>query len=166
MARKLTEVRLKTLKPLAKKRLVEVDSEVPGLCFRVTASGARSWLIRYRVKGQSGQRCVVPGPYPTVSLAAARQRAREIIAAAKRGEDLAEGERKRAAAAAATKPDTVANVAEEFIRRSLEGRDRAASYVSATRRMFDEHMLPRWRARDIRSITRRDVVALLEHLHD
>jgi integrase len=166
MARKLTEVRLKTLKPPAKGRLVEVDGEVPGLCFRVTASGARSWLIRYRVKGQPGQRCVVPGPYPTVSLAAARQRAREIIAAAKRGEDLAEGERKRAAVAAATKSDTVANVAEEFIRRSLEGRERAASYVSATRRMFDEHMLPRWRARDIRSITRRDVVALLDSIVD
>jgi integrase len=60
----------------------------------------------------------------------------------------------------------VANVAEEFIRRSLEGRDRAASYVSATRRMFDEHMLPRWRTRDIRSITRRDVVALLDGIVD
>src|SRR5271170_7826334 len=124
MARKLTEIRLKTLKPPGKGRLVEVDGEVPGLCFRVTASGARSWLIRYRVKGRPGQRYVVPGPYPTVSLSAARQRAREIIAAAKRGEDLAEGERKRAAAAAATKPDIVANVAEDFIRRSLEGRDR------------------------------------------
>jgi len=166
MARKLTEIRLKSLKPPAGGRLVEVDSEVQGLCFRVTAGGARSWLIRYRVKGQPGQRCVVPGPYPTVSLAAARQRAREIITAAKRGEDLAEGERKRAAVAAASKPDTVANVAEEFIRRSLEGRERAASYVSATRRMFDEHMLPRWRTRDIRSITRRDVVALLDGIVD
>jgi integrase len=166
MARKLTEIRLKSLKAPAKGRLVEVDAEVPGLCFRVTATGARSWLVRYRVKGRPGQRYVVPGPYPTVSLAAARQRAREIIAAAKRGEDLAEDERRRAAVAAATKPDTVANVAEEFIRRSLEGRDRAASYVSATRRMFDEHMLPRWRARDIRSITRRDVVALLDGIVD
>lgn len=166
MARKLTEIRLKTLKPPAKGRLVEVDGEVPGLCFRVTAGGARSWLIRYRVKGRTGQRYVVPGPYPTVSLAAARQRAREIVAAAKRGEDLAEDERKRAAIAAATKSDTVANVAEEFIRRSLEGRGRARSYVSAIRRMFEEHMLPRWRARDIRSITRRDVVALLDSIID
>jgi integrase len=166
MARKLTEIRLKTLKPSGKGRLVEVDGEVPGLCFRVTASGARSWLIRYRVKGRPGQRYVVPGPYPTVSLSAARQRAREIIAAAKRGEDLADDERKRAAVAAAAKPDTVANVAEEFVRRSLEGRERAASYVSATRRMFDEHMLPRWRDRDIRSITRRDVVALLDGIVD
>src|SRR6516162_9092130 len=111
MAHKLTDIRLKTLKPPAKGRLVEADGEVPGLSFRVTANGARSWLIRYRVKGQPGQRCVVPGPYPTVSLSAARQRAREIVAAAKRGEDLAEEERKRAAIAAATKADTVANVA-------------------------------------------------------
>jgi integrase len=167
MARKLTEIRLKSLKPPARGRLVEVDSEVPGLCFRVTAGGARSWLVRYRVKGRPGQRYVVPGPYPTVSLSAARQRAREIVAAAKRGEDIVEDERKRAAAAAAAaKPDTVVNVAEEFIRRSLEGRERSASYVSATHRMFDEHMLPRWRSRDIRSITRRDVVALLDGIVD
>jgi integrase len=32
--------------------------------------------------------------------------------------------------------------------------------------MFDEHMLPRWRARDIRSVTRRDVVALLDGIVD
>jgi integrase len=99
-------------------------------------------------------------------LAAARQRAREIITAAKRGEDLAEDERRRAAIAAATTPDTVANVAEEFVRRALEGRSRAASYVAATRRILDDHMLPRWRARDIRSITRRDVVALLDSIVD
>jgi integrase len=166
MAQKLTEVRLKTLKPPAKGRLVKIDGEVAGLSFRVTAAGARSWLIRYRVKGRPGQRCIVPGPYPTISLAAARQRAREIIAAAKRGEDLAEDERRRAAIAATTTPDTVANVAEEFVRRALEGRNRAASYVAATRRMFDDHMLPRWRARDIRSITRRDVVALLDSIVD
>jgi len=163
---KLTELRLKSLKRPTQGRLVVVDSEVPGLCFRVTARGSRSWLIRYRVKGRPGQRYNVPGPYPAVTLAAARQRAREIIAAAKRGEDLAEEEQRRAAVAAAAKQDTVANVAEEFIRRSLGGRNRAASYVVATRRMFDEHMLPRWRARDIRSITRRDLVALLDGIVD
>jgi integrase len=166
MARNLTEVRLKTIKPPAKGRVVEVDNEVSGLCFRVTATGARSWLIRYRVKGRTGQRYVVPGPYPTVSLADARQRAREIIAAAKRGEDLPEEERRRATIAAATTPDMVANVSEEYIRRSLEGRDRAPSYISATRRIFDQHVLPRWGDRDIRTINRRDVVALLDGVVD
>jgi integrase len=166
MARKLTELHLKTIRPPSKGRLVEVDKEVPGLSFRVTAGGARSWLIRYRVKGRQGQRCVVPGPYPTISLSTARQRAREIIAAAKRGEDLVETERRQAAILAATSPNTVANVAQEFVRRSLEGRDRAPSYVSATRRMFDQHVLPRWGARDVRSITRQDVVALLDSVVD
>jgi integrase len=60
----------------------------------------------------------------------------------------------------------VAKVAEDFIQRSLAGRNRSASYVTATRRMFDEHMLPRWRNRDIGSITRRDVVALLDGIVD
>jgi hypothetical protein len=58
-------------------------------------------------------------------------------------EDLAEDERRRAAIGAATTPDTVANVAEEFIRRALAGRNRASSYVAATLRIFDDHMLPR-----------------------
>jgi integrase len=166
MARKLTELRLKTLNPPSKGRLVEVDAEVPGLCFRITAAGSKSWLIRYRVKGRPGQRCVVPGPYPTVSLAIARQRAREIIAAAKRGEDLAEAERRQAAIAAATTPDTVANVARKYVQRALETRNRAASYVSATSRMFDQYVLPAWGARDIRTITRQDVVALLDRVVD
>jgi len=166
MSRKLTDIRIKSLKAPANGRLVEVDGEVPGLCIRVTAIGAKSWLIRYRVKGRQGQRCVVPGTYPIVPLSAARQRAREIIAAAKRGEDLVEEERRRIAAALAATPDTVANIAEGFIRRALQGRGRAPSYVAATRRMFDEHMLPRWRGRDIRSITRRDVVALLDGIVD
>lgn len=166
MPRKLTELRLKALSSPVKGRLVEVDAEVPGLCFRITAAGSKSWLIRYRVKGRPGQRCVVPGPYPTVSLSAARQRAREIIAAAKRGEDLADTERRQAAIAVATAPNTLANVAQEYVRRALTARNRASSYVSAANRMFDQYVLPAWGSRDIRTITRQDVVTLLDRVVD
>ncbi len=169
MSKRLTEVYIKTVKPPATNRLTVVDSEVPGLSFRVTSHGARSWLVRYRVKGRPGQRNTSPGPYPAVCLADARQRAREVITAAKRGVDLIEQEHQdaaRTAAAAAARPDTVAGVAQEFIKRGLEAKGRAPSYIAATRRMFNEHVEPKWGARDIRSITRRDVVALLDSIAD
>jgi hypothetical protein len=49
--------------------------------------GRRHWLLRYRPRRQT-QRAVGLGSYPAVSLAKARERAGEIIAAAKRGVDL------------------------------------------------------------------------------
>src|SRR4051794_7744634 len=98
MRKKLTKLYVDTVKPPATGRLVVADTEVPGLSLRVTANGARSWLIRYRVKGRPGQRPYTPGPVSSVSLADARQRARDIIAAAKRGIDLIEQEGQQAAA--------------------------------------------------------------------
>jgi integrase len=168
MRKRLTDDYVRKVKPPAKGRLEVADSEVPGLQLRVTAAGARSWRIRYRVKGLPGRRSDIPGPYPTVTLADARQRAREIVAAAKRGVDLVELERQQIAqrAVAAASADSVASVAQEFIRRSLEGRKRAPSYIADTRRIFEAFVLPRWGTRDIRTITRPEVVALLDGVVD
>lgn len=66
---------------------------VPGLTMQVTASGAKSWVMRASVAGR--RREIGLGAYPTVSLAAAYVRAREVREQIFRGEDpLAE---KRAA---------------------------------------------------------------------
>jgi len=46
----------------------------------------------------------------------------------------------------------------------LKQKKRSQSYTVATRRLFDNHVLPRWRARDIKSIARRDVIDLLDKL--
>ena len=134
--------------PRHRKRRAELAHSLPSE--EPASSLRRTWSLSYRV---------------FIGCPPARPRDRRSGQARRRS---CRSERKRAVIAAAARSDTVANVAEEFIRRSLEGegRDRAASYISAIRRMFDEHMLPRWRARDIRSITRRDVVALLDNIVD
>jgi F0F1-type ATP synthase membrane subunit b/b' len=59
--------------------------------------GRRDWLLRYRPRGQT-QRAVALGTYPAVSLAKARERAGEIVSAAKRGVDLITAEERDAEA--------------------------------------------------------------------
>src|SRR5262249_17038628 len=93
MTVKLTDRFLTSRKAPPTGRATYTDATMPGLAFRVSAGttfnsdGRRDWLLRYRPPGQS-QKAVSLGAYPAVSLSSARQRAGDIIAAAKRGVDL------------------------------------------------------------------------------
>jgi integrase len=58
---------------------------VPGLHLQITNSGARSWVLRVRVG--SKRRDVGLGSYPSVSLAQARQKARETREQVRQGID-------------------------------------------------------------------------------
>lgn len=81
MKKRLTDRYLAKIKPPSAGRLETADTEAPGLVFRLTSTGVRSWAIRYRPKGGS-QRRTTYGSYPSISLAEARRRAKEIDAAA------------------------------------------------------------------------------------
>ena len=89
MILKLTDRFLTSRKAPATGRAIYTDSTMPGLAFRVSADtarnpeGRRDWLLRYRPRGQS-QKAVALGTYPAFSLSGARQRAGEIVAAARR----------------------------------------------------------------------------------
>jgi len=93
MGIRLTDRFLTSRKAPLAGRTIYTDSVVPGLTFRVSAAtmwnpgGRRDWLLRYRPRRQR-QRAVAIGTYPAVSLAKARERAGEVVAAAKRGFDL------------------------------------------------------------------------------
>ena len=49
---------------------------VDGLALQVTPSGAQSWVLRFRSGGR--QREAGLGSFPTVTLAAAREKARQL----------------------------------------------------------------------------------------
>lgn len=103
-------------------------------------------------------------PYPALGLADARRKAGEALAQLSQGIDPA-GERYAAAQAVeARKADTMASVVDEFMKRRTAGK--APRYVQETRRNFDNHVLPRWRDRDVASIKRRDVIELLDAIAD
>src|SRR5262245_4791022 len=94
---KLTDRFLASRTPPVTGRAVYTDAAMQGLAFRVSApternpDGRRDWLLRYRPRRQA-QKAVALGGYPALSLSMARQRAGDIVAAAKRGVDMIEAE--------------------------------------------------------------------------
>jgi integrase len=134
------------------------DKHLPGFGLRVSKTGAKSWVVFYRVARK--QRRYTIGTlttYPKVEDA--RDRAREIQQAAERGIDLAAEK----AAAASRQPDTVAEVVTLFIERYAKPKNR--SWRTTEQRLLS-HVVPKWGTRDILSITRRNMIELLDGMVD
>lgn len=145
-----------------------------GLVLRVAGSKApdgaervtRTWAVLCRVAGAKKLRRFTIGDYPTFSLARARDMAGEIVRAAKRGVDTGKERKAAALAAELAGRDTIEALADDFIARHLQAQGRSENYIQATRSNFDNHILPRWRGRNIKDITRRDVTELLDSVMD
>ena len=86
MAKPLTQFTIDNLKPAAARREVP-DGRVGGLYLIVQPSAARSWAVRYRFDGKQKKHTL--GPYPAISLAAARNRALEALGDVAGGKDPA-----------------------------------------------------------------------------
>src|SRR5215471_4355402 len=166
MTVKLTDRFLTSRKAPPTGRAIYTDATVPGLAFRVSASttsnpeGRRDWLLRYRPRRQA-QKAVALGAYPAVSLSKARQRAGEIIAAARRGVDLIALEERetgvRRAAEAKARP--LSEIASAYLD-SVKCLRSWRSVASRTRC----HIIPKLGNKPIGEITRADVVEFLDDL--
>lgn len=166
MARsKLTDRQLQTMKPPEAGRLVIYDEAVPGLEFRVTPTGAKSWRLKYRVKGNATLRQESLGPYPSVTLSDARKRARDIYNAGKKGQDLIADE-KRAAEddeRSAKRPATVAKLLGRYVEEYCKTNQRRWQTVE---RMFTAHVEPAIGAKALDEVRRADIVELLDDLQN
>jgi integrase len=129
------------------------DPHVAGLAIRISPQGAKTWSLRYRVGRR--QRRLTLGAYPTVSLADARTRARDALRAVAAGGDPAEEKRVRREA------DTVGEFAEIYLREHAKPRKKSWR-VDEMRLRID--VLPAWRHRLMKEITRRDVRDLLDQI--
>jgi integrase len=167
---KLTDAAIQKLKAPPGGRVEYFDATLPGFGLRISGptdrkpEGRKSWVLFYRFGGEQ-RRLTIDPPYPALSLADARRQAGDALQLIAQGKDPAQ-EKAATMAKAAKKADTVKSVVEDFIGRHMEGKKRAARYVTETRRNFDNHVLPRWGERDINSITRRDVIELLDDIAD
>lgn len=129
------------------------DELVPGLALRVGRGGSKTWYVRYRANGR--HRRLKLGTYPHLSLADARERARRVLADAQAGDDPAV-ERQLKRSVGATFRALVEEVLEAKARETREKTRRER------RRIADAELLPVWGDRPAGSITRRDVVQLVE----
>lgn len=132
------------------------DTVTPGLCLRVSgATGGKTWYVRYRANGK--QRRHKLGTTERMTLASARDEARDILKRADAGEDPAQ-----------KKEDlrqglhTFGALAEEVLEaRALKTRDRTQRERA---RILNRELLPVWDDRPVDSIDRREVVHLVEKI--
>jgi integrase len=137
------------------------DSKVPGFGVRVYPSGKRMYVFQYRSKGGKQRRAAI-GLHGPFTVEKAREVAADLYEAVRKGRDPVEEQK----AAARRSYDDIEAVTENFIQRYLEGKGRAKSYIDDTRATFANHVLPGWRGRDIKTITRRDVIELIDGIVD
>ncbi len=85
MAIKLTNKVVRALPSPARGNKITYDSEIKGFGARVTAAGAKAFILNYRVNGR--ERRITIGSYPDWFVAAAREEAKRQKQSVDRGED-------------------------------------------------------------------------------
>jgi integrase len=172
MAIRLSIAAIERLKPDPHKRREIADAGKPGLYLVIQPSGHRSWAVRYRVKGQS-RKLTLDG-FAKVDVA--RKLAQAALDAAVEGRDPARAKRLERTAPSYRLDDLFAEFLSRHVRRRdgqpirettrqetarLLGlrRDPSGKWVARAPRAG---VLSRWAGRDVRSITKRDVLDLLD----
>lgn len=122
-----------------------------GLYLFVSPTGAKTWRLAYRIDGRP--QTMSFGPYPEVSLAAARARRDEVKATLREGADpMAPRRVKRAGM-------TLEEASAEYWKGR---RDLSDSYRANAERAIAMHLLPTLGKRNIASIERQDLLAALQ----
>lgn len=131
----------------------EIPDGGTGLYLVVQPSDAKSWALRYRYHGTPKKLTI--GRYPLFGLKDARDKARAAKDKLDHGIDPATEK----AEAKAREPDLVRNIGATFIERYCKPRLRTSTEIE---RMLELHVYPKIGDRDIKTITRRDVLDVLD----
>ena len=123
------------------------DQLQQGLGMRIGRAGGRTWVVRYRTPTGTRRRLKL-GRYPIMSLAQARQAAKQVLG----GDPQRERVRQRRAR-------TVCDLAEDYLERHAKRNKRS---WAKDRAILDRYILPVIGDLDPRKVTRTDVEAILE----
>jgi integrase len=158
---KLTDRGLKALKAAKSGQRYDIaDTEVRGLAIRVSDKGQRTFVLIARFPGSNNPTRRALGEYPTLSLADARDKARQWRELIRKGIDPKVDEERTRLAEIRKNAVTFGAVAEDFLRRHVKGRRQERE----TARLVRKHLIERWGDRPIANISRHDVVALVEEI--
>jgi len=157
----LTEQFVATVKPPEKspdKRVVQKDHwdrKTPGLSLRVSSDGRKTFSLVYRHQGQ--QRRISLGTADITTVAAAKERAREILALVQGGVDPA------AVRQSTRDADTFETLAERYLTEYAATHCRGTT-INGYQVNLKNHLLPAWGKRKAVGITRRDVLDLVDRI--
>ena len=158
--KELTALEVKRLERPAKGARMVAVGGVKGLYLQLTAAGARSWIGRVSVGGR--RRAFGLGSYPTVTLAEARERARELHAAVYAGRDPAEDRAAQRAKLAAAQARAL--TFEEATARYLAAKGSefsSARHRENWRSSVERYAFPAIRAMDVADLTMADMLRVL-----
>ncbi|RWL17835.1 MAG: site-specific integrase [Mesorhizobium sp.] len=160
----LTDFKVKNLKPADPgKRYDVMDADVRGFGVRVNDKRERSWIFYSRFPGKSAPERRSLGEYPAISLEDARKKAgtwRDMI---KNGIDPKVKEEEARTAekiSAAQKRD---RAFEAILDRFIKARRRdGIRKVNEDEKDFNRECLPKWKGRDVASLTMADIMEVVE----
>jgi len=121
-----------------------------GFGLRITAAGGKAFVLQYTVEGRQRRKTI--GDWPTWTLEAARDEARELRQQIDKGEDPLEEARRRKA------EPTVAEAVELYIKSHIVG----LTSEKPIKRYFERDMVPRLGDLKLTDVRRRDILELVE----
>jgi integrase len=163
MARALTTKTIEALKADPTKRQEVPDPALSGLYLVIQPSGAKSWALRYRYAGKPAK--LTLGRWPLMGLAQSRKAASEALEALEQGGNPSAAKRTAKATqreAALSERDAVKTLFATYDRRHLSKLKSGAE----PRRFFERFILPVWGDHDIGTITKRDILDVLNGIVD
>jgi integrase len=129
------------------------DQRLHGFGLRLSQGGRRTWMIVYRHQGR--QRRFKLGTYPPLLLADAREMARGKLAQVQMGTDVA------AMKQTARDGDTFADLADRYMNEFVMVHNRPRTQRDK-KWMLTAELLPKWGQRQAASITRREIIELVD----
>ena len=157
MKKRLTDARIRSLRP--KQARYEVWDTEPGFGLRIAPSGRKSFIYLYRFEGRP--RRFTLGVYPRMPLADAREALAKAAKLLDKGVDPAEQE--LAARKDIRDSESFAELAHEWIERHAKPKRKT---WQEAKRLLEADAIPAWGRRKANSITRRDVIRLIEQIMD
>lgn len=155
---RLTAMAVSKLKAPTTGRDEYFDELLTGLHLRITTKNKRTWNLTYRHAGKS--RRMMLGVYPILSLADARDKARDALKMLERGNDPAEVKKQDKLE---RQQNTISNVIEVFIERHAKPKNRT---WKESRNCLRNSVGKKWGDRPLKDIQRKEVHAYLDELLD
>jgi integrase len=160
--KKITDLFCGRVKPPKHGRVEYFDAAFGGLALRVTDRGRKTWSLHYRFQGRL--RRLTIGGYPSIRPSQARREASEALERARSGVDPG-AEKQARRLQLPVEADTFAVLLNDYLERHAR-KNLAATSFNEARRLLERDVLPRWRKRPISSITRRDVIDLVDRISE
>lgn len=161
MKKALTDILIRSLRAPTNGSTEFVDAACRGLCLRITPNDIRSWSFRFTNAAGQVARLTI-GRYPTIGLADARLRADALRRDLANGTDPIAAQRARKAEAR-SKSNTFGHLAERYVLEHTRRHNRPRT-AEENERNLRKHILPHWGDRPFASITRADIVELIERI--